>query len=217
MSVQHPDKRVRRTKEKFTEVLLSLMEEKSFNDITITEIVKAADFNRGTFYAHYEQKKDLLEEIIDEMFEKMMEAYRKPYRNLSVLDFNEISSSSIILFDHFSENRRFYKLMLNPNTNYNFHEKLIKKLNELFREDFEFIVSDIDSSIDIKLFSTYRIHGIIGLILEWIENDFRESSSYMAEQLIQILKFSTPKVFIKKKKRNPSSVKRLNSKVVKNI
>ncbi|MFC4411684.1 TetR/AcrR family transcriptional regulator [Chungangia koreensis] len=199
MSIQHPDKRVRRTKEKFREVLLSLMEEKGFDEITITEIVKAADFNRGTFYAHYEQKKDLLEEIIEEMFEKMMEAYRKPYRNLTMIDFDKISSSSIILFDHFLENKRFYKLMLNPNTNFNFHEKLIRKLNELFREDFEFIVTDNDY-IDVQLFSTYRIHGIIGLILEWVENDFTKSSTYMSEQLIQILKFSTSKVYIKKKK-----------------
>lgn len=197
MSIQHPDRRVRRTKEKFREVLLSLMEEKSFNDITITEIVKAADFNRGTFYAHYDQKNDLLEEIIEDMFDRMMEAYRKPYRNLSVIDFNEISSSSIILFDHFLENQRFYKIMLNPTINYNFHEKLIKKLNELFREDFDFLITDIDN-LDIQLFSTYRIHGIIGLILEWIENDFSKSSSYMAEQLIQILKFSTSKIYVKR-------------------
>lgn len=193
MSIQHPDRRVRRTKEKFREVLLSLMEEKSFNDITITEIVKAAYFNRGTFYAHYDQKNDLLEEIIEDKFDRMMEAYRKPYRNLSVIDFNEISSSSIILFDHFLENQRFYKIMLNPTINYNFHEKLIKK----FREDFDFLITDIDN-LDIQLFSTYRIHGIIGLILEWIENDFSESSSYMAEQLIQILKFSTSKIYVKR-------------------
>lgn len=202
MSIQHPDKRVRRTKEKFQEVLLSLIEEKRFEDITITEIVKIADFNRGTFYAHYEQKEDLLEEIIEEMFERMTEAYREPYLNLSVVDFNKISSSSITLFDHLKENKRFYKLMLSPNTNCNFQERLIKKLNELFREDFEFIVTDINSGIDIRLFSTYRIHGIIGLIVEWIENDFKESSSYMAEQLIQVLKFSTPKIYIKKKRKD---------------
>ncbi|GHI00057.1 TetR/AcrR family transcriptional regulator [Neobacillus kokaensis] len=199
MSIQHPDKRVRRTKEKFHEVLLSLMEEKSFADITITEIVKAADFNRGTFYAHYEQKEDLLEEIIEDMFKKMTEAYREPYLNLSVVDFNEIPSSSIILFDHFLENKRFYKLMLSPKTTYNFHEKLIKRLDKLFREEFDFLTTEIDPNIDIQLFSTYRIHGIIGLILEWIENDFTKSTSYMGDQLIRILKFYTPKIYIKKK------------------
>lgn len=197
MSIPHPDKRVKRTKEKFKEVLLALMEEKSFHDITITEIVKTADFNRGTFYAHYEQKEDLLDEIIEDMFQKMTEAHRKPYLNLSVVDFNELHPNSILLFDHFLENKRFYKLMLSPNTNYHFREKMTKRLDKLFKEDFEFVISEIDPNIDIELFSTYRIHGIIGLILEWIENDFSKSPSYMSEQLIHIMKFYTPKIVIK--------------------
>ena len=98
MPIQHPDKRVRRTKVNFKKALLSLMQEKSFHDITITEIVRTADYNRGTFYAHYDKREDLLDEIIEEMFEKMTEAYRKPYLNLSVVNFNEMPSNSIVLF-----------------------------------------------------------------------------------------------------------------------
>lgn len=200
MPINYPDKRVKRTKENFKAVLLSLMEEKCFHNITITEIVKAADYNRGTFYAHYEKKEDLLDEIIEEMFEKMTEAYRKPYLNLSVVDFNEIPSNSIVLFDHFFENKKFYKLMFSPNTNYNFHEIMRKRLDQLFREEFEFSFTEIEPNIDINLFSTYRIHGIIGLILEWIDNDFVQSSSYMGDQLIHILRFYTPKIYIKDKR-----------------
>jgi AcrR family transcriptional regulator len=198
MAIEHPDKRVKRTKEKFREVLLSLLEQKSLSEITITEIVKAADFNRGTFYAHYEKKEDLLDEIMEEMFEKMTEAFRKPYLHLSVVDFDKIPSNSIILFDHFLENKRFYQLMLRPTTNANFHERMTRRLDNLFREEFEFLTNEIDPEIDIELFRTYRIHGIIGLILEWVENDFHQTSSYMGAQLIHIMAFSTPKVQIKK-------------------
>lgn len=199
MSIQYPDKRVMRSKEKFSEVLLALMEEKSMDEITITEIVKRADFNRGTFYAHYNKKEDLLEEIVLEMFEKLTEAIRKPYADLSVVDFNKMPSNSIILFDHFLENKRFYKLMLNPSTTYNFHAKMIKELDKLFREEFEFLVDETDPNIDIQLFITYRIYGIIGLIQEWIESDFKQPSSYMGDQLIHIMKFYTPVINIKGK------------------
>lgn len=199
MSVQYPDKRVMRTKEKLSEVLLDLMEEKNIDEITITEIVKRADFNRGTFYAHYEKKEDLLEEIVEGMFEQLKEAIRKPYAGLSVVDFNEIPASSIILFDHFIENKRFYKLMLKPSTTYQFHTKMIKELNRLFREEFEFPITETAPNIDIELFMTYRIYGIIGMIQEWIESDFKNAPSYMADQLIQIMKFYTPIVNIKDK------------------
>lgn len=192
-----PHKGVKRTKENFKTALLSLMEQKRFNDITITEIVNYAKYNRGTFYAHYQKKEDLLDEIIEEMFSQMIDAYRQPYLNLSVLDFNKLPPKSIILFDHFLENHKFYKLMLSPATNYDFREKMVKRLDQLFRDEFEFIITDIDPEIDINLFSTYRIQGIIGLILEWIDNDFRQSSSYMGDQLLRILRFFTPKIYIK--------------------
>ncbi|MBP1947526.1 TetR/AcrR family transcriptional regulator [Virgibacillus litoralis] len=198
MSVQYPDKRVRRTIENFKTTLLSIMETKNFEDITITEIVNVADYNRGTFYAHYEQKTDLLEAIIEDMFEEMEESFRKPYRGLTEVDFKNISPNSIVLFDHFLKNKDMYKLMLSSNTNYNFREKMTDRLDQLFRGDFEFSVSEIDPNIDINLFSTYRIHGIIGLILEWIDNDFKQSPSYMGDQLIHILSFYTPKIYIKK-------------------
>lgn len=199
MSIYHPDRRVMRTKEKFKEVLLELMEEKSIDDITITEIVKRADFNRGTFYAHYRKKEDLLEEYVEEMFKKLADAVRKPYADLSIVDFDQLPSSSIILFDHFLENKRFYKLMLKPSHTYNFHAKMIERLDQLFREEFEFQVDETASNIDTQLFMTYRVHGIIGMIQEWIESDFRKPSSYMSEQLIHILKFYTPTITIKEK------------------
>ncbi|MCI1588980.1 TetR/AcrR family transcriptional regulator [Heyndrickxia oleronia] len=199
MSVQYPDKRVKRTKENFRSTLLSLMEEKNFSEITITEIVKAADYNRGTFYAHYKSKEDVLEEIIDEMFEKMTEAFRKPYLQLSVVDLEELSSHSIVLFDHFLENKKFYKLMLSSKVNINFREKMIKKLVQLFREDYsEFTYTEVDPEINIKLFNTYQVHGIIGLILEWIDHDFPYSPAYMGDQLIHILSFYMKKVVINK-------------------
>lgn len=196
MSIQHPDRRVRRTKESFKAALLSLMEEKNFHTITITEIVNMANYNRGTFYSHYEQKEDLLDEIIGEMFEKLNEAYRKPYRGLSVVEFNNLPSKSIVLFHHFLENKKFYKLMLHPETAYNFREKMTNKLAELFREDYTYS-TEVNPNIDIDLFSTYRIHGIIGLIIEWIDNDFEQSPAYMGDQLIQILNFHTPKFYLK--------------------
>lgn len=199
MPIQYPDKRVMRTKEKLSEVLLDLMEEKSIDEITITEIVKRADFNRGTFYAHYEKKEDLLEEVVEGMFEQLTEAIWKPYAGLSVVDFNEIPASSIILFDHFLENKRFYRLMMKPSTTYPFHTKMIKELNRLFREEFEFPITENTPNIDIELFITYRIYGIIGIIQEWIESDFKNSSAYMADQLIQIMKFYTPTINIKDK------------------
>ena len=57
---------------KMDEALISLLEKKDFEYITIKEICDKAGVNRSTFYLHYENTRDLLEEttryILDKHF-----------------------------------------------------------------------------------------------------------------------------------------------------
>ncbi len=46
--------------------LLELLCEKDIADITVTEVVARADLNRSTFYAHYSNLMDVLEELEDD-------------------------------------------------------------------------------------------------------------------------------------------------------
>ena len=50
------------TAKKMDKALISLLEEKSFEYITVSEICKKANVNRSTFYLHYENTIDLLNE-----------------------------------------------------------------------------------------------------------------------------------------------------------
>ena len=73
------DRRVRRTKQLIKQSLIELMHEKSFKEITVTDITKRADLNRGTFYLHYVDIYDLLSKIEDETLqaiEEMLLDYR---------------------------------------------------------------------------------------------------------------------------------------------
>lgn len=47
--------------------LLALMRDKSFDKITITEVARKANVNRGTFYAHYRNLSEVLESIQDDV------------------------------------------------------------------------------------------------------------------------------------------------------
>lgn len=59
------DPRVRRTRNLITDAFLDLSKTKDFEEITIGDIAKQADINRSTFYAHFEDKYALLDEIIE--------------------------------------------------------------------------------------------------------------------------------------------------------
>lgn len=57
---QRPDRRVQRTRRRLKEALLQLIEERSYDGITIEDITEKADVGRSTFYSHFNSKEDLL-------------------------------------------------------------------------------------------------------------------------------------------------------------
>ncbi|WP_141761755.1 TetR/AcrR family transcriptional regulator, partial [Staphylococcus sp. HMSC069E09] len=60
------DRRIRRTKSAIKEAFIDLLNEKEIEKITIQDITKRADINRGTFYLHFEDKYLLLDEMENE-------------------------------------------------------------------------------------------------------------------------------------------------------
>ena len=64
-----------RSKTLIRSALVSLMQEKPFEKITITDIVRKADINRGTFYAHFKDSREVLERIRADALHEMEEAF----------------------------------------------------------------------------------------------------------------------------------------------
>ena len=67
---QRVDRRVKRTRRIVEEAFQDLLREKKFRDITVQDIADRADVNRATFYAHFQDKYDLLDQLLRERFRK---------------------------------------------------------------------------------------------------------------------------------------------------
>lgn len=61
------DRRVRKTQKAIKGALIQLLKQHPFEQITIQHIADEADINRATFYQHYLDKYDLLDQIEDEV------------------------------------------------------------------------------------------------------------------------------------------------------
>ena len=61
------DARVRYTRRRIQESLLGLLEEKPVNRVTVKEVCEAAEINRATFYAHYTDCFDVLNQMENEL------------------------------------------------------------------------------------------------------------------------------------------------------
>lgn len=78
MERKEDDRRVRKTKARLREALVELLREKRVEEIAVTELTRRADVNRGTFYCHYRDVHQMVEQLEEELFEEfegLLDAY----------------------------------------------------------------------------------------------------------------------------------------------
>ena len=61
------DKRIIKTKRNIKKTMISMLSEKSFEEVTVNELCEKAETSRITFYTHYSDKTELANDIIDDM------------------------------------------------------------------------------------------------------------------------------------------------------
>lgn len=177
------DPRIIRSKTALREALLQLMAQKSFAAISITDIVKQAKYNRGTFYANYVNKEDLLGDMISGLIKDLLQSFRAPYEKVNVFFPHELHANSIMIFEHIAQHSNFYTILARSDVLPILREKMFVSLKQLLKEELVYEDSDVDQ----ELLVIYSIHALLGLIFHWIESGFIHSPSYMQEQLLKIL------------------------------
>jgi len=68
---RQPDRRVGRTRARLGHALRKLMEEQPLERISVQHVIELAGVSRSAFYAHYDDKVDLLLSDMDEFLERM--------------------------------------------------------------------------------------------------------------------------------------------------
>lgn len=187
----YPDIRVVRTKKSLKKSLLTLLKEKRFKDITITDIVTHANVNRGSFYNHYQDKEELLNEIFDDVVSDMVQAYRKPYVENKPFIVNELSPSEVKTFDHVKKNEEFYTTILKSDVFYSFQSRLQEVIKEITKSDLLVYSPKINSD----LCASYLAYAIVGIIFNWVKSGFQNDTDYISEQVLELMKIAPKQVF----------------------
>ena len=109
------DLRVIKTKKILYETLIELMKTKTFEEIKVSDICTKALINRSTFYAHYEDKYELLLEFINSLKEEFINELSK---NKNILNTREYYLEMIRLFlDHIENKKDIYNAIMINNRN----------------------------------------------------------------------------------------------------
>ncbi|QHW33393.1 TetR/AcrR family transcriptional regulator [Paenibacillus rhizovicinus] len=89
------DPRVMRTRQLIRGAFRDLLQRKGFETITIKDIAQKATVNRATFYAHFEDKFALLDEITEQAFHE-----RLPEQVANAQEFTDEICNQLILMTH---------------------------------------------------------------------------------------------------------------------
>ncbi len=89
-------KRKTQTKATIKKIFTKLLIDKGLNSLTVSDITRLANINRGTFYLHYLDKYDLLEKLENEIISDLTEILLKDSENYLNNPIEIIPYSSIL-------------------------------------------------------------------------------------------------------------------------
>ncbi len=163
MSINENDSRVRRTKKLIRQGLVSLIQEKSINKITVKELTDRVEINRGTFYLHYKDVFNLVECIEKELYDEFDE-------KLSSYSGEQLLKSPVEVCEdfctHFYEHKDIYAALLSENGDAKFSYKIGELLNSKVYDIFKNIFPHMDNT-KFDFTYTYGKFGLVGLVYCW--------------------------------------------------
>lgn len=170
------DRRVRKTKEILKNNLILLMKDKSIDSITVTELCEKADINRGTFYLHYKDVFQMLEEIEQELFKEFQDRILSHESSI-----NKVCTKPILqdIFSFIAQNSDFCMVVLCERGDMVFLKKIVSLIYEKGYNGWSNIFNKSDKDLFDKYYS-FILYGAIGLIDHWLKNGLKESPEYMA-------------------------------------
>lgn len=175
------DLRVLKTKKVLFDALLVLMKNKNFEKIKISDICEKALINRSTFYAHYEDKYDLLVELFQERKLSLLKELEDNNNNTFSKEY--LMEMLNILIEHIEENRDLYSAILTNNRNGILIDFLIdtieRDVSDKFMNNNEINTSNLPLDIIIKFYAG----GLINIGIAWITR----TENYDKEQLLSYI------------------------------
>lgn len=170
MTNEPMDKRVTKTRRSLVYAMLSLLEKRSFQRITVNDICEEALVGRSTFYAHFEDKFALLRACLEEL------GARLRARGECADPIARLGQA----FAAIRENSAIFKHIFDASANQELRDLFQTHFVSLFTSIFEKHAA-IDPAMPSELYAVYSATGLTGTILWWIGRGYPIDETILAE------------------------------------
>jgi AcrR family transcriptional regulator len=181
------DRRVRRTRRLLREALLALIAEGSYDRVSVQDILDRADLARATFYAHFQDKDDLLLSGWRELEETLREAMAA-----HVASAQEDTAANIgtarALFEHVAEHRVLYRGLVGSRAGPLVLKRVRERFTALIREHLQDMIANRHCvpSVPVEATAEFVVGALLGILTWWLENDAPYSAQEIAEMVIHL-------------------------------
>ena len=182
------DRRQKKTRDAIFSAFAELLSQKHYNQISVQEIIDAANVGRTTFYAHFETKDYLLKSLCEELFGHIIDtAMGLPHGHYHYSCGNKTDSVFLHLVRHLQENDR------------NILELLSSENNEIFMKYFKtnlrtLIVTQYAEKGLLKsatLPEGYLVNHIASSFVEtidwWVSRGMKETPETITEYFLSVI------------------------------
>ena len=166
------DQRAKISKIILLEAFENLLKKKPLNKISVTELCKEANVNRGTFYNHYLDIVDFYNDI------------KKDFFNIINKSINEIIFN---ILNNIYENKVISSIIIGLTLNQDNLKELLNIGENKFIEYCK-IHYPKKTILEYKYFYTYSSIGTLSLISSWIKHNYDINVDSLANELIKLNK-----------------------------
>lgn len=170
------NQRFLQTEKQLHRILLELLKEKEPGKITVSEVCALAGINRKTFYNHYLDIYDLMEQTEAQMGKKLVEEVISEDHYLGIGHVFEK------VFEFVKENRAFYSVYLSRNSK-------MQVINIILPEKYQISKAETGRKIgfadayELSYHETFFMAGLTAMIRLWLDNGCMESPKEMSRMI----------------------------------
>ena len=192
----HVDPRVTRTRHLLVKAFNELLKEKSFEAITVQDIAERATVNRATFYAHFDDKYALFDQVAQESFKQALSGQLPPHAGLD-------ASTLHMLIQVVCEYLEWHSAHCKPSIRTQFGAQLEDQVKRQMRELLlawlkSAVLKGAASASDLELRAAVASWAIYGAAMFWIDASGKEPAPEFAGRAVPLvmagLQVKAPKI-----------------------
>lgn len=173
------NQRTRISKLLFKNALMDLLKEKgSISKVSVRELCDRAELNRSTFYAHYQEPKDLLYEIETELLDATEEHLKKIGQE------NDIGAHKYLLsfLKYIKENDKPFRTLLIDAADPDFRSRFMQQSIIQFIDNLRIV---LPKELEQYIYS-YILNGNTGIIIQWVRSNYAIDENEIVNLLFAI-------------------------------